>query len=62
MTTIDRFATSSLEGATVHITSPARTLTDAAVEYCVSSGYVRATDRAGTTLITHISNVAIELG
>ena len=56
----DRFATNSLQRATVHIVSPERMIEDAEVEYCVSSGYVRARDASGDTRITHISNVVIE--
>ncbi len=61
MQTIDRFATSSVERATVHVAAPQRVITDAEVEYCVSSGYVRASDAQGHTIITHISNVVIEV-
>ena len=57
----DRFATSGVGPATVHIIAPERLLTDAHVEYCVSSGYVRAITDNGHTVITHISNVVIEV-
>jgi hypothetical protein len=61
MNPTDRFATSAVELATVHLIAPERVMTEAEVEYCVSSGYVRATDQTGHTLITHISNVVIEM-
>lgn len=62
MHTTERFATSGVDLANVHLIAPERVVTDAEVEHCVSSGYVRATDQTGRTLITHISNVVIELG
>lgn len=61
MSLTDRFATSGIELATIHLIAPERVMTDAEVEYCVASGYVRATNQTGHTLITHISNVVIEV-
>lgn len=55
-TTVQR----SVSKATV--IEPREEVRDASVEYCVSSGYVRISDRsANRALVTHISNVVLEL-
>ena len=60
----NHFATTvqkSVSKATV--IEPRQEVLDATVEYCVSSGYVLISDRsANRALVTHISNVVLELG
>ena len=60
----NHFATTvqkSVSKATV--IEPREEVLDATVEYCVSSGYVLISDRsANRALVTHISNVVLELG
>lgn len=55
------YATNYLEAVTVTIIAPARTIADANVEYCIASGYVKVNTPEATTVITHISNVVIEV-
>ena len=59
----NHFATTvqqSVSKATV--IEPREEVRDASVEYCVSSGYVLISDRsANRALVTHISNVVLEL-
>lgn len=55
------YATNYLEDVTVMLIAPARTIANAKVEYCISSGYVKVNTPEETTLITHISNVVIEV-
>ena len=59
----NHFATTvqkSVSKATV--IEPREEVRDASVEYCVSSGYVLISDRsANRALLTHISNVVLEL-
>ena len=44
------------------VIEPREEVHDASVEYCVSSGYVLISDRsAKRALVTHISNVVLEL-
>ncbi|MEM1133207.1 MAG: hypothetical protein AAGH53_09730 [Pseudomonadota bacterium] len=44
------------------IIEPRSEISPAAVEYCVSSGYVRISDQsAKKTFVTHISNVVLEV-
>ena len=44
------------------VIEPREEVRDATVEYCVSSGYVLISDRsAKRALVTHISNVVLEL-
>ena len=44
------------------VIEPREVVSDASVEYCVSSGYVMISDRsANRALVTHISNVVLEL-
>ena len=60
---LSHFATTvqkSVSKATV--IEPREEIRDASVEYCVSSGYVLISDRsAKRALVTHISNVVLEL-
>lgn len=60
MTDIEHHATNIIENATVHINTGDQHTVDAEyVEYCVSSGYVKAVDSDNNSHITHISNVEI---
>jgi hypothetical protein len=60
MTDIKHHATNVIENATVHIDSIDQHTVDAEyVEYCVSSGYVKAVDSDERSHITHITNVEI---
>ena len=60
MTDIEHHATNIIENATVHIDVSEPHSVDAEyVEYCVSSGYVKAVDADENSHITHISNVGI---
>lgn len=62
MTDIEHHATNVIENATVHIDGVEEHTVEAEyVEYCVSSGYVKAVSE-GTSHITHITNVEIEAG
>ena len=60
---LNHFATTvqqSVSKATV--IEPREEIRDASVEYCVSSGYVLISERsAKRALVTHISNVVLEL-
>lgn len=62
-TDIEHFATTVQKSvARATIISPSQEVTDASVEYCVSSGYVRISDEStNRAFITHISNVVLEL-
>lgn len=63
MTDIEHHATNVIENATVHIdVGDARSIDAEYVEYCVSSGYVKAVGTDGDSHITHISNVEIHAG
>ncbi len=55
------YATNYLEDVTVTLIAPTRTITNANVEYCIASGYVKINTPEESTLITHISNVVIEV-
>ncbi len=60
MVDIEHHATNVIENATVHIEVGDQHTVDAEyVEYCVSSGYVKAVDAKENSHITHISNVEI---
>ena len=61
MPTIQHYATNYLENVKVTLISPSQTFASSAVEYCISSGYVKIMPADGRTLITHISNVVIEV-
>ena len=61
MPTVQHYATNCLENVKVILISPSQTLASSAVEYCISSGYVKIMPADGRTLITHISNVVIEV-
>jgi len=60
MVDIEHHATNIIENATVHIeVGESHTIDAEYVEYCVSSGYVKAVDGDENSHITHISNVEI---
>jgi hypothetical protein len=61
--TLNHFATTVQKSvAKATIIEPRAEVLDAAVEYCVSSGYVMISDRsAKRAFVTHISNVVLEL-
>lgn len=61
MTSVIHYATNYLEKAKVTIISPQQSFESASVEYCIASGYVKIQPQADKTLITHISNVVIEV-
>ncbi|MEM8614155.1 MAG: hypothetical protein AAGF93_19185 [Cyanobacteria bacterium P01_H01_bin.105] len=61
MPTVQHYATNYLENVKVMLIAPSQTIESSAVEYCISSGYVKIMPAAGRTLITHISNVVIEV-
>ncbi|MEM8642024.1 MAG: hypothetical protein AAGG51_24910 [Cyanobacteria bacterium P01_G01_bin.54] len=61
MPTVQHYATNYLENVKVILISPSQTLASSAVEYCIASGYVKIMPADGRTLITHISNVVIEM-
>jgi len=61
MTTIQHYATNYIENAKVALIAPAQTVEAKSVEYCISSGYVKVVTQDDRTLITHISNVVIEV-
>ncbi len=61
MRTVDRHATNYLENVTVMIIAPEQTFEAANVEYCIASGFVKVIIPDKKTLITHISNVVIEV-
>ncbi|MEM7063344.1 MAG: hypothetical protein AAF572_09290 [Cyanobacteria bacterium P01_B01_bin.77] len=61
MTAVQHYATNYLENVKVILISPSQTLAPSAVEYCIASGYVKIMPADGRTLITHISNVVIEV-
>ena len=60
---LQHFATTvQHEVAKATIIEPRLEMAGASVEYCVSSGYVRISDRsANRAFVTHISNVVLEL-
>ena len=61
MPTVQHYATNYLENVKVTLIAPSQTLASSAVEYCIASGYVKIMPADGRTLITHISNVVIEV-
>lgn len=61
MTTIQHYATNYIENAKVTVIAPTQTIEAKSVEYCISSGYVKVVTQDERTLITHISNVVIEV-
>ncbi|MEO0406063.1 MAG: hypothetical protein AAF289_01805 [Cyanobacteria bacterium P01_A01_bin.135] len=61
MPTVQHYATNYLENVKVTLIPSSQTLAASAVEYCIASGYVKITPADGRTLITHISNVVIEM-
>ena len=61
MTAVQHYATNYLENVKVTLIAPSQTLESSAVEYCIASGYVKVMSADGRTLITHISNVVIEV-
>jgi len=61
MTTIQHYATNYLENVKVTLIAPSQTIEAKSVEYCIASGYVKVSARDERTLITHISNVVIEV-
>lgn len=61
MSKIQHYATNAFEDARVTIIAPEVTYENVKVEYCISSGYVKVETTDGKTVITHISNVVIEL-
>lgn len=61
MTTIHHYATNYIENAKVTLIAPTQTIVAKSVEYCISSGYVKVVTQDERTLITHISNVVIEV-
>ena len=61
MRKVQHYATNNYENVKVIIIAPAMTLEPATVEYCISSGYVKVETQEQKTLITHISNVVIEI-
>ena len=60
---LQHFATTVQKSvAKATIIEPRSEVSDASVEYCVSSGYVLITDpSAKRAYVTHISNVVLEL-
>ena len=63
MADIEHHATNVIENATVEVAvGDSHTIEADYVEYCVSSGYVKAVDDDANTTITHISNVEIRAG
>ncbi|MEL6339881.1 MAG: hypothetical protein AAFP04_15365 [Myxococcota bacterium] len=60
---LQHFATTVQKSvAKATIVEPRSEITDASVEYCVSSGYVLIMDEsAKKSFVTHISNVVLEL-
>ena len=60
---LQHFATTVQKSvAKATIIDPRSEVSDASVEYCVSSGYVSITDpSAKRAFVTHISNVVLEL-
>lgn len=60
---LQHFATTVQKSvAKATIIEPRTEVLDAAVEYCVSSGYVLISDRSSKrAFVTHISNVVLEL-
>ncbi|NEQ96497.1 MAG: hypothetical protein F6K30_07210 [Cyanothece sp. SIO2G6] len=61
MTTIQHYATNYIENAKVTLITPLQVIEAKSVEYCISSGYVKVVTQDDRTLITHISNVVIEV-
>ena len=60
---VSHFATTVQKSVTkATILEPREEILDASVEYCVSSGYVLISESsAKRALVTHISNVVLEL-
>ena len=61
MTTIQHYATNYIENAKVTLVTPSQVIEAKSVEYCIASGYVKVNTQDDRTLITHISNVVIEV-
>ncbi|BAU40289.1 hypothetical protein [Leptolyngbya sp. O-77] len=65
MTTIQHYATNYIENAKVTLTTSSQIIEAKSVEYYVeyyiASGYVKVITQDDKTLITHISNVVIEV-
>ncbi|NEP85193.1 MAG: hypothetical protein F6K39_48175 [Okeania sp. SIO3B3] len=61
MRKIEHYATNYYENVKIMIIAPSMTLEQATVEYCLASGYVKVETQEQKTLITHISNVVIEV-
>jgi len=61
MTTIQHYATNYIENAKVTLTTSSQVIEAKSVEYCIASGYVKVITQDDRTLITHISNVVIEV-
>ncbi|NJN94444.1 MAG: hypothetical protein HC875_10295 [Anaerolineales bacterium] len=61
MRKVEHYATNYYENVKVIIIAPSMTLEQATVEYCISSGYVKVETKEQKILITHISNVVIEV-
>lgn len=61
--TLNHFATTVQKPvAKATVLEPREEIRDASVEYCVSSGYVMISDQSTKrALVTHISNVVLEL-
>jgi len=61
MRKVEHYATSYYENVKVTIMAPEVAYEGATVEYCVSSGYVKVETKEEKIIITHISNVVIEI-
>ncbi|WP_008314080.1 hypothetical protein [Leptolyngbya sp. PCC 6406] len=61
MTTIQHYATNYIENAKVTLVTSSQAIEAKSVEYCIASGYVKVITQDDKTLITHISNVVIEV-
>jgi len=61
MRKVQHYATNHYENVKIMIIAPSMTLEPTTVEYCISSRYVRVETQEQKTLITHISNVVIEV-
>ncbi|NOK64403.1 MAG: hypothetical protein GFH23_1086812n39 [Chloroflexi bacterium AL-N1] len=61
MRNIDHYATNYVENADVIMVANQHRYESVAVEYCISSGYVKIIIPEQKTLITHITNVVIEV-
>lgn len=61
MRKVNHYATNSYEDVKVTIIAPQVTHEGATVEYCISSGYVKVETQDEKNIITHISNIVIEI-